>query len=113
VGTKATLIMDRRAMELIPDPGQEGKIKPIAQGNDEPTGLHAQHFVRCIRAGEKPRCNELVGHRGGNICHLANISYKVGRKLKWDPEKEVIIGDPEASRLLGKQARKPWDVITM
>jgi len=113
VGTKATLIMDRRALELIPEPGQEGRIEPIAQGNDEPTGLHAQHFVRCIREGEKPRCNELVGHRGGNICHLANISYKVGRKLKWDPEKEVIIGDPEASRLLGKRARKPWDMITM
>ena len=113
VGTKATLIVDRRAMELIPEPGEEDNIAPIAKGNDEPTGLHAQHFLRCIREGEEPRCDEIVGHRGGNICHLANISYKVGRKLKWDPEREVIINDPEASKLLGKQARKPWDTITM
>lgn len=111
VGTKATLIMDRRAMELIPEPGQN--IKPIAKGNEEPTPLHAQHFIRCIRDGEKPRCDDVVGHRGGVICHLANISYKVGRKLTWDPEKEVIVGDPEASKLLGKKARKPWDMITM
>jgi len=113
VGTKATLIVDRRAMELIPEPGQEDKIKPIARGNDEPTGLHAQHFIRCIRDGETPRCDALVGHRGGNICHLANISYKVGRKLKWDPIKEVILGDAEASKLMGKKARKPWDMITI
>ena len=113
VGTKATLIVDRRAMELIPEPGQEDKIRPIARGNDEPTGLHAQHFIRCIRDGEEPRCDALVGHRGGNTCHLANISYKVGRKLKWDPIKEVIIGDAEASKLMGKKARKPWDMITI
>jgi hypothetical protein len=113
VGTKATLIVDRRALELIPEPGQEGKIEPIAQGNDEPTGLHAQHFIRCIRDGDKPRCDALIGHRGGIICHLANISHKVGRKLEWDPENEVIIGDPEAAKLMGKKAREPWDMITL
>ena len=111
VGTKATLIMDRKAMELIPEPGED--IKPIAEGYEDATPLHAQHFIRCIRDGEKPRCDDVVGHRGGVICHLANISYKVGRKLVWDPDKEVIVGDKEASELLGKKARKPWDMITI
>jgi len=112
-GTRATLLVDRRALELIPEPGEEGRIAPIAEAYDDATGLHAQHFVRCIRDGEKPRCGALVGHRGGVVCHLANISWRVGRKLTWDPEKEVIAGDPEASALLGKKARKPWDRITL
>lgn len=112
VGTRATLIVDRRATELIPEPGQESKIKPIAEGNEEPTPLHAAHFIRCIRDGEKPRAGALIGHRGGNICHLANISCKVGRKLNWDPQREMISGDPEASKLMAKKARKPWDMIT-
>jgi len=112
-GTKATLIVDRRALELIPEPGQEGKIAPIARTNDEPTALHAQHFISCIRDGDEPRCDALIGHRGGVICHLANISYKVGRRLEWDPENEVIVQDAEASRLMGKEARKPWDMITL
>ncbi|MCH8215210.1 MAG: gfo/Idh/MocA family oxidoreductase, partial [Planctomycetes bacterium] len=47
-----------------------------------------------------------------NICHLANISYKVGRKLNWDPQRERIVGDPEATKLMAKKARKPWDMIT-
>jgi predicted dehydrogenase len=112
-GTRATLIVDRRALELIPEPGQEGRIEPIAQGHDDATGLHAQHFIRCIRDGEEPRCHALVGHRSGVVCHLANISHKVGRKLEWDPYKEVIMGDPEATRLMGQKARKPWDMITL
>jgi predicted dehydrogenase len=112
VGTRATLIVDRRALELIPEPGREGQIEPVAEGHDDATGLHARHFIRCIREGEKPRCDALVGHRGGVVSHLANISYKVGRKLRWDPDREVIVGDPEASTLMGKKAREPWDMIT-
>jgi hypothetical protein len=37
----------------------------------------------------------------------------VGRKLRWDPDREVIVGDPEASTLMGKKAREPWDMITL
>jgi predicted dehydrogenase len=122
VGTEATLIVDRRALELIPetrrrrrgDPSpEESKVEPFAEGYDEPTPLHAQHFIACIRDGEKVRTDAVTGHRAGNIAQLANISYRVGRKIKWDPDKEVIIDDPEASQLLGKKARKPWDMITL
>lgn len=114
--------MDRRALELLPErrrrrrggPAPEpSKLKPFAEGYDEPTPLHAQHFIRCIRDGEKVRTDAVTGHRAGNIAQLAYISYLVGRKIKWDPEKEVIIDDPDASKLLGKKARKPWDQITL
>jgi hypothetical protein len=33
-----------------------------------------------------------------------------GRKIRWDAEKEQISGDAEASKLLGRQYRKPWEV---
>ena len=69
--------------------------------------------MRCIRDGEKPNCDALSGHRSSLIAHLGNIAYKVGRKLKWDPLKEEFTGDPEASKLLGRKARKPWDMITV
>jgi hypothetical protein len=36
------------------------------------------------------------------------IAIQTGRKIKWDPEKEAIIGDPGASRLLGRAYREPW-----
>ena len=44
-------------------------------------------------------------------CHLANISLRTGRKVKWDPEKEEIIGDREASAMMRRSYRKPWDDV--
>jgi hypothetical protein len=32
----------------------------------------------------------------------------VGRKIKWDAKKEVIVGDAEASKLLTREYRKSW-----
>ena len=42
------------------------------------------------------------------MCHLGNISTKLGRTLHWDAEKEEVIGDSEANRLLSISYRKPW-----
>jgi hypothetical protein len=40
---------------------------------------------------------------------LANISLRTGRKVFWDADKEKIIGDPDASRMLVRPYRQPWD----
>jgi hypothetical protein len=52
-----------------------------------------------------------IGHRATIVAHLGNIAYRTGRKIRWDAAKEEIIGDPQASGLLGRKARKPWDLI--
>ena len=44
-------------------------------------------------------------------CHLANISLRTGRKIRWNPETEEIIGDAEASKWLERPYRKPWDDV--
>jgi len=43
------------------------------------------------------------------VCHLANISLRTDRKIRWDPEKEQIVGDAEAAKMLVRPYRKPWD----
>jgi hypothetical protein len=40
--------------------------------------------------------------------HLANIAIRVGRKIRFDPETEQIIGDEEANRLVNVPMRAPW-----
>jgi hypothetical protein len=42
---------------------------------------------------------------------LANLSLRTGRKLKWDAEREEIVGDAEASGMLLRPYRKPWDDV--
>lgn len=72
---------------------------------------HAANFVECIRTRRQPICDAEIGHRSVTICHLCNISLKLGgRKLRWDPVKEEFIGDPEANALLKRPARAPWVV---
>jgi hypothetical protein len=43
------------------------------------------------------------------ICHLANISLRLGRKLNWDGEHETIVGDEDAAAWLARPYRAPWD----
>jgi hypothetical protein len=42
------------------------------------------------------------------VCHLGNIAYWLNRPLKWDPAREVFVGDDEANRLLSRPMRSPW-----
>ena len=42
-------------------------------------------------------------------CHLANIAFRVGRRVRWDAAKEEIVGDPEAAGMLTRPYRAPWD----
>ncbi len=75
----------------------------------ETTPGHGQNFIECMRSRKNPICHAEVGHRSVSICHLANISLKLGgRKLKWDPAKEKFDGDKEADNLCLNPARK-WD----
>ena len=41
-------------------------------------------------------------------CHLANIAFRLGRRVDWDVEKERVIGDSEAQKYVKKKYRPPW-----
>jgi predicted dehydrogenase len=69
---------------------------------------HHQNFIDCVKTRQQPFASVEVGHRTASICHLVNIAMLTGRKLKWDPQKEVIVGDQEANRMLSRPMRSPW-----
>ena len=65
-------------------------------------------FGDAVRARKPAGGNAEAAHRTATIMHLSNISIRVGRKIRFDPEKEVIIGDEEANRLVNQPMRAPW-----
>ncbi len=71
---------------------------------------HMGNFLDCMRTRKETICPVEVGHRSNTVCILHHISMKLGRKLKWDPVKEVIIGDKDASAMLDYPHRKGWEV---
>lgn len=77
-----------------------------------PQGEH-HDFLQSVRSRRDPYFPVDIGHRVSTVCHLANIAIKLGRKLRWDPEKEEFLGDEEANRLRQiPPMRKPWILET-
>jgi predicted dehydrogenase len=74
-----------------------------------PAGEH-DDFLKCVRSRKDPYFPVEIGHRVSTVCHLANLSIKLGRKLKWDPNAEQFIDDPEADKLLDRPRRNPWQL---
>jgi len=69
---------------------------------------HYQNFLDCIKTRKPTITPAEVAHRSASVGHLGVIAIELGRKIKWDPNKETILNDPEAERLLIRSYRSPW-----
>ncbi|MBL7153203.1 MAG: Gfo/Idh/MocA family oxidoreductase [Phycisphaerae bacterium] len=69
---------------------------------------HKQNFLDCVKSRKLTICPAEVGHRSISVGLLGEIAMLTGRKIKWNPDTEEIIGDEAASALLGKSYREPW-----
>jgi predicted dehydrogenase len=69
---------------------------------------HVRNFLDCIKSRHEPVGPVDIGHRTASICNLGNIAMRLKRKIRWDPDKEQIVGDDEASRMLSRPMRAPW-----
>jgi hypothetical protein len=138
MGTKGTMLLGRDGYEILPDKKVNptntfAKIiggHPVGgpQSVEEPEGQfwceaakdtsgdwkkqyvdHAQNFLDCVKSRATPNSDLESSHYVSATCHLANLSMKLGRKLRWDDATDDIIGDKEASAMLSRPYRKPWD----
>ena len=101
-GTEGTLYVDRGGMEIWPEHGQQ--IQPEENRN----WSHMDNWLECIKTRRKPVADIEYGHRSTVVPHLANISLKLGRSIRWDAQKEQCVGDREANQLLFREYRAPW-----
>lgn len=67
-----------------------------------------QNFLDCIRTRATPINTIEAAVRSDTISHLSDIAIRTGRRLVWDPQKEVLVGDEAAARLLERPLRSPW-----
>lgn len=69
---------------------------------------HQRNFIDSVKSRKETVAPAENGHRSITPGHLAMVSAKLGKKLKWDPAKEVITGDDEAQKLLMKRDYRDW-----
>jgi len=99
-------------------PGSEAAPAGAAAGGTDPNVLtseerpHYKNFVDAIRANDPKvlTCGILEGHLSSTLPHLANIAYRVGRKLRFDGKAEKFVSDAEADALLTRTYRAPYAV---
>ncbi|MGC9327082.1 MAG: Gfo/Idh/MocA family protein, partial [Candidatus Hinthialibacter sp.] len=83
--------------------------EPTPEGPHE-NDPHFRNFFECIRTRQRPNADVEIGHRSTTVCHLVNICRDLGRKLKWDPDKEQFIGDEEANQMISRPRRKGYEL---
>ncbi len=69
---------------------------------------HEGNWLDCVHSRKETICPAEIGHRTATICHLNAIAEVLGRPLEWDPVKEKILNDPEASRWMDRPRRAPY-----
>jgi len=83
-------------------------------GPTEPGGArgeaHFRNFIDCVRSRETPNAEIREGHLSSRLAHLGNIATRVGRRLRFDAEREEFAGDDDANRLLKREYRKGFEV---
>ena len=75
-----------------------------------PSSNHMENFFQCVKTREEPVAPVRIEHRTVSVCHLTNLSIRLGRPLNWDPEKETFVGDDEASGWLKRTQREPYTI---
>jgi predicted dehydrogenase len=72
---------------------------------------HARNTLDCIKSRKDPVSSIDAAVQGEALCHISDIAIRLGRKLTWDLEKELFIGDAEANARLTRKMREPYTVL--
>ena len=83
---------------------------PLDSKQDGTSAL-MENFFECVRSRKEPVASATVEHRSITVCHLTNISIRLGGcKLKWDPVKEEIVDTAEARAMQSRKQREPYSI---
>ncbi len=87
----------------------KGKVvmEDIPEQADE---FHHRNFIDCVKSRQAPNAEIEIGHTSTVLCHLGNVVARTGRNLKFEPATQSIMGDTEATHLLGREYRRHWSV---
>ncbi len=83
-------------------PDELRKVKLYESSN------HQRNFLDCVKSRQPTITPVETAHHSAIPGHLGLIAMLTGRKIKWDVEREKIIDDQEAGKLLAREYRKPW-----
>ncbi len=109
-GDKGTLICDYESRSITINGQTVTDIPEIPQTLPRSPG-HQQNFVDAVKSRKPPESNLAYAREMTLPMHLALISWRLNRGVKWNAVKEKFIDDKEANALLNRKYRKGWDLV--
>jgi predicted dehydrogenase len=118
-GDKGRIFVNRKKLtgkpveDLADNPLPEDAIAKVYKGlpmEENGRNQHWANFLYCSREGKEPISDVHTHMQMLNVCHLAGISARFGRKLKWDDKAEQIVGDDEANGFLARPYRAGYEI---
>jgi len=115
-GGNAVKFVGTEGSVWVSDGGQGAEPASLWDAKITPDEIHlrsgdlGRDFVECIKTRQTTISPIDDAVYSDVISHLSDIAIRLGRKVKWDPAKEQIIGDDEATRMLTRTLRKPWRI---
>lgn len=109
IGDKGRITIFREGYECDP-PGLDQDPLPPDATRVYASDNHMENFFACVASRKDPIMNVEAGHSVATLCHLGNIARRLGRRIKWDPEKEIFPGDDEANQYIDCPKRKGFEL---
>jgi hypothetical protein len=120
IGEKGKLEINRNKIASNPPEIAAGLLKQIDVDEEErkwsdklalwQARWHLQDWLNCLRSRARPVADVEIGHRSISVCHLANITREIGRRLRWDPAGEKFVDDTEANQRLVRPRRQGFEL---
>ena len=107
IGDQGWVWVDRSGLDAEPKSLLNSRIGPGEIHLFRSPG-HTREFIQCVKSRALTLAPAEVAQRSATPGFLGQIAMLTGRKIKWDPINEKILGDPEAERLLWRPMRSPW-----
>lgn len=106
-GSEGWVFVNRETIEAQPPALLTSRIGPDEIHLRESPG-HQRDFLDCVKSRQQTISPIEVAVRSDTLSQLTDICTRLGRTIHWDPDKEEIGGDAEASRMLSRALREPW-----
>ncbi len=108
-GTEGWVSVDREGLETSKE-----SLRSVQFGANDSrlyvSDHHQKNFIDCVKSRKQPISPLEAAIRSDTISHLSDIVVRLKRPVEWDPQREAIAGDEEASRKLDRPMRKQWAV---
>jgi hypothetical protein len=108
-GSDGWILVSRNGMQAEP----QSLLREVIGPNEirlQRSVNHRRNFLEAVKTRSRPISHIDAAVRSDAVCHLADISMRLGRKLQWNPEAERFEGDEVANRLRSRTLRSPWRI---